>query len=1479
MRGVKVVQIPTTLLAMVDSAVGGKTAIDTPHGKNLIGAFWQPSYIFVDLAFLSTLNQREFSNGMAEVVKTAAIWKADDFALLESRAEEISSAVSTKADGFAGRFEKDRSVPQSLLLTVVCGSIYVKAHIVTIDERETGLRNLVNYGHTIGHAIEAVLTPTILHGECVSIGMILEAEVARHLGILSQVAIGRLTRALKAYNLPVSLADPRIAKLPASTELTVERLLDIMKIDKKNSGDEKKIVILSRIGKTYEEKATVVADKIIRKVLCESAIVKAGVPTKSPVTMATPGSKSISNRALVLAALGKGTCRIKNLLHSDDTAVMMNALSELKGAEFSWEDGGETIVVVGGGGSLTPPTKGKELYLGNAGTAARFLTTVCAVAQAGQDDRTIITGNARMKQRPIGPLVDALRDNGAEITYREGTGCLPLDIAADGLKGGHIKLAATVSSQYVSSILLCAPYAKETVTLELIGGQVISQLYIDMTIAMMAQFGVNVERKKDADGKLLDVYVIPKAVYQNPAEYNVESDASSATYPLAIAAITGTTCTIPNIGSSSLQGDARFAKEVLEPMGCTVEQTATSTKVTGPPIGQLRALGSVDMEPMTDAFLTASVLAAVATLPPLPGREIEGLRPEGSRIYGIANQRVKECNRIKAMRDELAKFGVETDEFEDGIVVFGKPHQSLKQGVTVHCYDDHRVAMAHAVLACLVDRTILDEKRCVEKTWPNFWDDLQNKIGVEFDGYELNAEQQASTSGSPSCGDRPVLLIGMRGAGKTYIGQIAAETLAGEYTDADDAFIATTGMHVSKYVAEYGWPKFRETETDILATFLREKRGNHVIGLGGGVVESEPARKMLMDHVKDGGVVVHVIRDIEEIEQYLDKIGGTAQRPKWGEDFASVFKRREPWYQECSSHEFVNIIYPIAGQTLTDHHRAMRAECKRFFQFVTGREMNRPVVAGPNAQPSAFLSLTFPDLTDALPNMDVLTEGADAIELRIDLLSDDGKTPTKPQLPSGAYVAMQLAQLRLVSSLPIVYSVRSKDQGGWAPSEDAAGYEALVRQGCRMAAEYVDVELAWPADTITRIVAGKRETALIASWHDWTGDMKWNGPEVSAKYADGSRFAEIVKIVGTAKGMGDNAALTTFVERKKAAGGKPLLAINMGAMGQLSRALNPVLTPITHDALPSRAAPGQLTAKEVAKTRHLIGLLPARKFWLFGSPIAASVSPTLHNTGFQTLGFPHEYGRCEAATITDEVKERLADPEFGGASVTIPLKLDVMPHLTAVSEHARIIGAVNTVIVRRGENGERELHGDNTDWMAIEEAARANLNPALAATGDVLTTLVIGAGGTCRAAIYALHALGSDRIVLYNRTLANAEKVAASFPESYGIVVTDDLASLPADPAVVVSTVPGNSLTNKQGEEGIYLPPSVLAAKGGVAIDMAYKPYRTALLEAAETAGWEAVTGIEILCLQGFRQFTLWTGKPAPKHAMRKAAMEQYFSS
>ena len=522
---------------------------------------------------------------------------------------------------------------RGILKKIVLESASTKAHVVSADEREGGLRNLLNFGHSIGHAFEGILTPQILHGECVAIGMVLEAVLARHLGVLDGAAVARLVKCLSSYGLPVSPQDTIIRKRSANRRCSVDRLMSIMSVDKKNEGRSKRIVLLSGIGRTHEPKATVVRDEHIRVVLSPAVFISPSVPRQPKNECVPPGSKSISNRALVLAALGKGECRIRNLLHSDDTEVMMNAIVKLGAADFAWEDNGEVLVVKGNGGRFQASKE--DLYLGNAGTASRFLTTVATLAQPTEHGHSVLTGNERMKTRPIGPLVDALVANGAEIEYVERTGSLPLKIrASEGMEGGSINLSATVSSQFVSSLLMSVPYAKQPTTLRMLG-KPISQLYIDMTMAMMASFGINVTKSTTEDY----TYHIPQGTYTNPSEYTIESDASSSTYPLALAAITGSTCTVPNIGFASLQGDARFAVDVLRPMGCDVEQTATSTTVKGPPMGKLKPRVEVDMEPMTDAFLTASVLAAVA----------QG--PEGkstTRINGIANQRVGKPSSVHA---------------------------------------------------------------------------------------------------------------------------------------------------------------------------------------------------------------------------------------------------------------------------------------------------------------------------------------------------------------------------------------------------------------------------------------------------------------------------------------------------------------------------------------------------------------------------------------------------------------------------------------------------------------------------------------------------------------------------------------------------------------------------------------------------------------------------------------------------------------
>lgn len=1081
MRGVRFVQVPTTLLSMVDSSIGGKTAIDTPHGKNLIGAFWQPERIYIDLRFLQTLPPREFINGMAEVIKTAAIWDETEFAALEDNATLIMATIK-KASDSSTRLDPIRDI----LKRIVLGSAKIKAGVVSADEREGGLRNLLNFGHSVGHAYEAILTPQVLHGEAVAIGMVKEAELARHLGVLKPGAVARLIKCISSYSLPTSLEDKRIQKLSAGKPCPVDVLLDKMGHDKKNDGQKKKIVLLSAIGNTYEQKASVVEDRAIRIVLSDAVEVTPGVPTSLKVEVTPPGSKSVSNRALVLAALGTGPCRIKNLLHSDDTEFMLSAIGKLGGATYTWEDAGEVLLVTGKGGDLhASPT---ELYIGNAGTASRFLTTVISLCKpTAEASSTILTGNARMKVRPIGPLVDSLRINGVEIKYLEGERCLPLSVTASGgFAGGEINLAATVSSQYVSSLLMCAPYAKQPVTLRLVGGKPISQPYIDMTTAMMATFGIKVVRSESEE----NTYHIPQGVYKNPVEYVVESDASSATYPLAVAAISGTTCTIPNIGSKSLQGDARFAIEVLRPMGCIVEQTDYSTTVTGPAIGNLQALKHVDMTTMTDAFLTATVLASVA----------QGT----TQITGIANQRVKECNRIKAMKDELHKFGVVCRELEDGIEIDGKSHATLMNPKSVHSYDDHRVAMSFSVLSLIAPEPVLiEERECTGKTWPGWWDVLALSFKAVLVGKEVKSVNSRSQGSALS--QKSIFIIGMRGAGKTTAGGWAAKILKRTHMDLDVALEKQAGMTIPDLVRSQGWEGFRSQELTLLKRVITDPAlsHGHVFACGGGIVEIPEARKLLSDYHKGGGIVLLVHRDTEQVMEYL-QIDKT--RPAYVEDMMGVYLRRKPWFQECSNFQYHSKSGETGALSLAEENFG------RFLSLISGESSHFEAIR--KKDHSFFVSLTMPDISAAADILQEVAVGSDAVEIRVDLLEDPNSTNGIPDLD---FLSVQIAHLRTIVQLPLIFTVRTKSQGGRFPDDAQDEALKLYKAAVRMGLEYIDLEIAYPDELLLGITEAKGFSKIIASHHDPKGTLSWKNGGWMQYYNRAIQFGDIIKLVGLAK--------------------------------------------------------------------------------------------------------------------------------------------------------------------------------------------------------------------------------------------------------------------------------------------------------------------------------------------------------------------------
>jgi 3-phosphoshikimate 1-carboxyvinyltransferase len=402
-----------------------------------------------------------------------------------------------------------------------------------------------------------------------------------------------------------------------------------------------------------------------------------------------PGSKSISNRALLLAALAEGTTDLSRLLDADDAQVMLAALRAL-GVVI--EHDGERARVHGCGGRL--PARQADLYLGNAGTATRSLTAALAFA----DGRYRIDGVARMRERPIGDLVDALNALGAQIRYEARPGYPPLAIEpASRLLRDDVGVRGDVSSQFLTGLLMAAPLIAPAQGLRLrIEGELISQPYVAMTVAMMRRFGVEVRGEDGA-------FVVPRAKYVSPRVLAVEGDASGASYFLALGLLAGGPVRVDGVGRDSVQGDVAFA-ELLAAMGARIEYGADWIEARR---GAGRHAVDWDCTAIPDAAMTAAVVAMFA--------------PGTTTLRGIGSWRVKETDRIAAMATELRKLGAAVSEGSDRIAVTGP---TIMREATIDTYDDHRIAMCFALAASGGVPVHIRDPRCVSKTFPRFFAEL-----------------------------------------------------------------------------------------------------------------------------------------------------------------------------------------------------------------------------------------------------------------------------------------------------------------------------------------------------------------------------------------------------------------------------------------------------------------------------------------------------------------------------------------------------------------------------------------------------------------------------------------------------------------------------------------------------------------------------------------------------------------------------------
>lgn len=406
--------------------------------------------------------------------------------------------------------------------------------------------------------------------------------------------------------------------------------------------------------------------------------------TVPPKVVRVPGSKSLTQRALITAALARDNSFISNPLLSEDTNYLMKGLRVL-GAQIVSVSGG--LYVNGTAGKLA--NTGQQIFLGNNGTALRFLTALVCLGQG----EYVLTGEKRLCERPVGALAEALKKMGVNITCTNN--CPPVTINANGLAGGKISLKDVESSQYVSALLLCAPYTRQGIELTL-RGRVASLPYIDLTLAAMRDFGINIEQQKNK-------YTVRGGNSYQGREYRVEGDASSASYFFLAAAILQRPIRVMGINRVSRQGDIRLL-DIFEELGCRVDSQEDWIEVTG----NILAKGdfTFDLNDMPDMVPTLAVLAA--------------FRQGKTTITNVEHLRIKESNRLAAMAAELNRAGVKAKETADGLIITG----GKMKPADIQTYNDHRIAMSFAIASLAVPGIEIPDKKCVDKSFPEFWEEL-----------------------------------------------------------------------------------------------------------------------------------------------------------------------------------------------------------------------------------------------------------------------------------------------------------------------------------------------------------------------------------------------------------------------------------------------------------------------------------------------------------------------------------------------------------------------------------------------------------------------------------------------------------------------------------------------------------------------------------------------------------------------------------
>lgn len=762
-----------------------------------------------------------------------------------------------------------------------------------------------------------------------------------------------------------------------------------------------------------------------------------------------------------------------------------------------------------------------------------------------------------------------------------------------------------------------------------------------------------------------------------------------------------------------------------------------------------------------------------------------------------------------------------------------------------------------------------------------------------------DGRESESTRASPICFDSPlqterkfspqasVVLVGIRGTGKSSLAVMLAATSGKRLIDASRYFEQVTGRSRPAYKKDHGLAEYRQQEARTMESMLDEHREGCVIACGPGSME-RTGQKLLREYAHTHPVV-HIIRDAESIQSYLGA---------WDTDKIRRFLELSgPIYRACSNLEFFNVSEKYAGESSGKEgqmHPQLELELDHRSQsstpFLTLKRLQRDFLrfvarasgskADMSTQHAAFplsmipvesrtytysVSVPMTSMVERELDIEELECAADAFELKIDVAQCP---PTDPGVVAGFAdkISEIVATIRRTIVIPFIYHVESRVGPAQQPRPEAE-YISLVRHGLRLSPGLLSVDLAYDDTLLSQIISGRGSSQVIAHLatpQPLTGG--WDGPEYMALYERARKLGcDMVRLSQPAMTMEDNFAVQRFRDRVKTLPGTPIpvVAYNTGALGRLSCCFNPILTPVIHPSLASEAGIKNLpsiTIREAQQGLYSTFTLDPMNFFVFGANVNYSLSPTMHQSAYKLTGVPHTYQIFQSETLHG-LNTLVENPQFGGASISLPYKTEVIPLLHSMSPHARAIGAVNTLIPIRTRNlSEKDtttlltsensslyleksragpitaLHGDNTDWIGICNCFRRGLSPANAVRPSS-TGLVIGAGGMARAAIYAMIHLGVQNVFVYNRTYANAEKIAMHYNRQKSLLsaqrgrshptTVHALRSLhdpwPADfkqPTIIASCIPAHSILDQPAPQ-FEIPTQWLESPtGGVVVEV-----------------------------------------------------------